>query len=185
MQMSKYQTRINLSTAKAFLRCVLPPGCLRPKGSICGVLRVGLGAVFVWSGGAKLVDPQHFAVIIESYGVMADMWVLPAALGLAGIELLAGLGLILDLHGALGLITGLLLLFMAILGYGLWMGLDIDCGCFGPHDPEAEAYHGMRPALYRDMAMLAAIGYIYRQRRKRALSPRKLSELYHNIIKRR
>ncbi len=183
MQKSKYQTRIDASTAEAFPRNVLPSDCWKWTTSMHGVLRVGLGTVFVWSGAAKLFNPQHFAVIIESYGLIADMWVLPAALALAGVELLAGLGLILDLHGALGLITGLLLLFMSILGYGLWMGLDVDCGCFGPHDPEAKAYHGMRPALYRDVAMLAAVGYIYRRRRKKNLSPRKLSELYHSIIK--
>ena len=41
-------------------------------------------------------------------------------------------------------------LFMAILGYGISMGLDVDCGCFGPEDPESKAFHGLRAALYRD-----------------------------------
>ena len=41
----------------------------------------------------------------------------------------------------------LLILFIAVLGYGIWLGLDIDCGCFGPGDPEHDAFSGLRTAL--------------------------------------
>lgn len=147
--------------------------------------RLGIGAVFVWSGFNKLLNPQSFAVVIESYGLIPEMTVFPTALLLSAIELLAGLGLIFDLQYTLGIITGLLVLFLLILGYGLWMGLDVDCGCFGPGDPEAEAYHGMRPALYRDLVMLAGIGYLYYHRRRQSIPPLTFSTIYEHIIKRR
>jgi uncharacterized membrane protein YphA (DoxX/SURF4 family) len=127
-------------------------------------LRVGLGALFVWSGSAKLLAPQHFAAIVDAFGFIPEAMVFPTALALCGLEIAAGLGLILHRTWALGLVTGLLMLFTAVLIYGLWLGLDVDCGCFGPQDPEAKAYHGMRQALYRDFAMLVVAGYLFYQK---------------------
>lgn len=150
---------------------------------VYGAIRIVLGAIFVWSGITKLLAPEQFAVIIESYGIMPDPWALPAAICLAVVEVLAGIGLTLDLPKALGMVTALLVLFMAILGYGLWMGLDVDCGCFGPEDPEAKAFHGLRPALYRDWVMLAAAVSLFGFRRKMGLRPLKLSTRYNRNIK--
>jgi len=146
-------------------------------------LRIALGLVFVWSGGIKLLDPQGFAVIIASYGIIPEITVLPVALGLSALEILAGLGLIWDLQWSLGLVTGLLVLFMAILGYGLWMGLDVDCGCFGPEDPESEAFHGLRPALYRDLVMFAGSGFLFFCRRRQSITPFKLATLLNRKSK--
>jgi rhodanese-related sulfurtransferase len=72
---------------------------------------------------------------------------------------------------------------MAILGYGIWMGLDVDCGCFGPEDPESRAYHGLRSALYRDFMMLAGVLYLYAWRAYRQKSPVKLSDVISSIRK--
>ena len=96
---------------------------------------------------------------------------MPLAIGLPLLEVIAGIGLLLDIRGSLVLITGLLVLFMAVLGYGIWMGLDVDCGCFGPEDPEAEAFHGLRLTLFRDLAMMAGVFFIYGWRRYRAIRP--------------
>ncbi len=82
-----------------------------------------------------------------------------------------GIGLLFDIRGSLALITGLLVLFMVVLGYGIWMGLDVDCGCFGPEDPEAEAFHGLRLSLFRDLVMMAGVIFIYGWRRYRAIRP--------------
>jgi hypothetical protein len=78
-------------------------------------------------------------------------------LGCRLLEVIAGIGLLFDIRGSLALITGLLVLFMVVLGYGIWMGLDVDCGCFGPEDPEAEAFHGLRLSLFRDLVMMAGV----------------------------
>ncbi len=155
-----------------------PPGSAsRLARTVYTLIRFAVGAIFVWSGTVKLLDHRHFAVIIEAYGLIPEAAVVPGALALSLLELLAGLGLMRDLRGSLVLITGMLMLFMAILGYGLWMGLDVDCGCFGPGDPEAGAFHGMRPALYRDMVMAAAIGYLFLWRRIGSVRPRAFCEL--------
>ena len=41
------------------------------------------------------------------------------------------------------------------------MRLDIDCGCFGPNDPEAVAFHDLRGAFYRDLLLMLLIAYLY------------------------
>ncbi len=143
-----------------------PYSPLKLAGWAYTLLRVGIGALFIISGATKLAAPEQFTVIIDAYGLMPDALVNPAALVLSGLELLGGIGLILGVRGAQITITALLLLFMMVLGYGIWMGLDVDCGCFGPGDPEGSAYHGLRPALYRDAAMLAGMGYLFLWKRR-------------------
>jgi hypothetical protein len=109
----------------------------------------------------KLSDPQAFGVIIRDFGLVPDRGVMPIALILPAVEVSAALALIFDIRGSLAVITGLMILFMAILAYGIWPGLDIDCGCFGPEDPESRAYHGLRKALLRDLIMTAGILFLY------------------------
>jgi uncharacterized membrane protein YphA (DoxX/SURF4 family) len=130
-----------------------------------------LGSIFIYAGGTKLLEPKIFAVLIEAYGIVPEGLLMPVAIGLPLLEVIAGIGLLFDIRGSLSLITGLLVLFMVVLGYGIWMGLDVDCGCFGPEDPEAEAFHGLRQSLYRDLAMMAGVFFIYGWRRYRTIRP--------------
>ena len=86
---------------------------------------------------------------------------MPISLLIPVVEIFAAIGLVFDVRGSLAVVSVLLLLFMAILGYGIWLGLDIDCGCFGPEDPEFRAYHSLRLSLYRDLIMAGGIMYLY------------------------
>lgn len=135
------------------------------------LVRAALAAIFIWSGFTKLIAPQSFATIIEAYGLLPDVLVYPAALFLSVLELIAGLGLLCDKTLSLAVITALLMLFILVLCYGLYIGLDVDCGCFSPGDPEAQAYKGLKPALYRDMVMMAVIAYLYFWRYRRSYKP--------------
>jgi len=112
-------------------------------------------------------------VLIDAYGIFPEDLLMPVAVILPTLEVLAGVGLLFDIRGSLAVIAGLLVLFIAILGYGIRMGLDVDCGCFGPEEPEAKAFHGLRLALYRDMAILAAVAFLYGWRRYWHVQPRK------------
>ena len=100
---------------------------------------------------------------------------MPLAVFLPLLEMIFGLGLLLDIKGSLAGITGLLMLFTAILGYGIRLGLDVDCGCFGPQDLESRAYHSLRPALYRDFAMIAGVIFLYLWRQYHSIKPVKIS----------
>jgi uncharacterized membrane protein YphA (DoxX/SURF4 family) len=139
------------------------------------LLRIAISVVFIVSGITKLIAPKEFAVIIESYGLISDTWILPAAVFLAVLEVAAGFGLLLDIRGFLSVITGLLILFVSVLSYGIWLGLDIDCGCFGPQDPESKAFHRLWTALVRDMNMLLVIFYLFYRRVRLNTVPKRLT----------
>lgn len=114
------------------------------------------------------MDPEAFGVIIDAYGLLPETLIMLVAIMLPVLEVTAAMGLLFDLRGCLVIISALLVLFLIILGYGIWMGLDIDCGCFSPEDPESRAYGGMQMALYRDLAMAVGVIYMYAWRFSRS-----------------
>jgi uncharacterized membrane protein YphA (DoxX/SURF4 family) len=144
-----------------------------------------LGAVFIYAGSIKLLEPETFAALIDAYGIAPEDLLMPASILLPALEVAAGIGLLFDIEGSLSVIAALLCLFIAILGYGIWMGLDVDCGCFGPQDPEAKAFHGLRQSLYRDLFMLAGIVCLYAWRRHRAIRPVKIMPFINKLFKKR
>ena len=103
-----------------------------------------IGIIFIYAGTVKLLEPKIFAVLIDAYGIVPENLLIPVAVTLPAVEIVAGLGLLFDIEKSLFIISGLLVLFIAILGYGIRMGLDVDCGCFGPEEPEAKAFHGLK-----------------------------------------
>lgn len=116
-------------------------------------LRILVAAIFLWAGSLKLMDPEAFAVVIDAFGILPDGTAILAAWVLPSVEIAAALALLFDMRWSLETLGGLLLIFMAILGYGIALGLDIDCGCFGPEDPESRAFSGLRTALVRDIGI--------------------------------
>ena len=134
--------------------------------SLYRLVRWSLAGLFAWAGIMKLADPDAFAVIISDFGLLPDWSIMPLAIGLPVLEIAAAIGLFLDLRGSLAVTSGLIALFVVLLGYAIWLGLDIDCGCFGPEDPESRAYGGLHASLYRDLAMAASVAYLYWWRMK-------------------
>ncbi len=134
------------------------------------MIRIGLGVLFVWAGLVKLTDPEGFAELISAYGLVPESLLVPVAIGLPALELVAGLGLIFDVRGSLGVISGLLAMFAFVLWFGILKDLDIGCGCFSP--AEREQHGSLRFAMYRDLVMLAAVLYLFLWRRAKRFVPR-------------
>ena len=147
------------------------------------IIRWGLALIFFYAGAGKLFDPQSFAVIIEAYGIIPESWLMLVAVLLPGLEIIAAIGLLFDIRGSLGTICFLLIIFIVILGYAIHMGLDVDCGCFGPEDTEFRAYAGIRPAFYRDIIMMTSIIYLYFWRFRQSFQPVRLGHLLNNFLK--
>lgn len=105
------------------------------------------------------MDPRAFARAISGYGLIPEVLLVPVAIGLPLLELLGGLGLAFDYRGGLKVITGLLLIFLLVLGYGVIKDLDVDCGCFSAE--EIHARDSLRVALYRDIGLLASVLYLF------------------------
>lgn len=147
--------------------------------------RLIVGSIFIYAGGTKLLESKTFAVLIEAYGIVPDGLLMPVAIALPILEVTAGIGLVFDIRGSLLVIAGLLVVFIAILIYGIWMGLDVDCGCFGPEDPEAKAFHGLRLSLYRDLVMMLGVAFLYGWRRYRNIKPVTITLIMKKRIEKR
>lgn len=143
--------------------------------------RLVVGTIFIVAGLQKMADPAGFAVVIAGYGLTPAWANYPLAIFFPVLEVASGLGLILNVRWALELVAAQLLLFVGVLSYGIHLGLDVDCGCFGPEDPEGEAYHGLREALMRDAAMIAACAWVAWRSRIAGPFPRGFGEVYATI----
>ena len=118
------------------------------------ILRLAIGAVFIASGTLKLLDPAAFAWNIYQYGLVPRLLIDPIAVGLPVMEVAAGAGLVLNRRWSYGAVGGMLMLFMALLGYAIINGLNVDCGCFGAGDPGPA---GLRNAFLRDVIMTTGL----------------------------
>lgn len=125
--------------------------------------RVVLGAVFVYAGFIKLIDPKTFAVSVSQYEIVPQILIAPVAIGLPALEFLAGLGLIMNIRGSLTVIFSLLFLFVSVLGYGMLNNLNVDCGCFS--EDEIKGFNSLRTAFFRDLIMILIAFYIYAYKR--------------------
>jgi uncharacterized membrane protein len=143
-------------------------------------VRCALAGVFIVSGALKLADPAGFAAVVREYGLApagTSGWV---ALILPALEVLAGLGLLVNARGSLAAITAMLALFIFVLWYGILKDLHIDCGCFGTEDLAEQ--DSLRRAFHRDLWMLAGAGYLYIARvRRTGLRPASLPMLYTKL----
>jgi hypothetical protein len=117
------------------------------------VLRLALGAMFVYAAWTKLRAPwQIFAMSVDAYGVLPQWAVIFVARALPWGELLVGLLLIAGRFLRVAAAAGSLLLLslFSIMLRAYLSGLKIDCGCFGPGDPISAH------TLLRDGTLLAA-----------------------------
>jgi uncharacterized membrane protein YphA (DoxX/SURF4 family) len=123
------------------------------------LIKIIIAIVFIYAGLVKLIDPKAFAKAISQYDIMPEFLLAPLAIGLPALEFLAGIGLIFNIRGSLTVIFNLLIIFIFVLGYGIFNDFNIDCGCFSP--AEINAHNNLKQALFRDLLMVMAVCYIY------------------------
>jgi hypothetical protein len=123
--------------------------------------RWSIAFIFLAAALPKLFHVPDFAAVIEAYAILPEALVLATAIVLPVVEILLAVGLFANAWQSKVGSAVLLLLFLAFLAHAIWLGLDIDCGCFGPEDPEYTAFHGLRGALLRDLLMFLPLGYSF------------------------
>jgi uncharacterized membrane protein YphA (DoxX/SURF4 family) len=118
-------------------------------------LAVLAGAVFVYAGGLKLLDPLRFATDISNYQILPWPVAVRLAFYLPWLEVLCGLALIFHrlFAGALVLTTGLMLVFIGATFSAKARGIDLACGCFG----SVGGNLSFSSHLLIDVALLAAL----------------------------
>ena len=121
--------------------------------------QIGLGAVFIAAALPKLKDPPTFAHNVWAYHLLPDGLVNLQALLLPGVELVAGLALVVGLwpRAASLVCVAMLAMFMAALGLALAAGNPVICSCFdlaAANLTDAQKLAQMRGTLLRDLALL-------------------------------
>lgn len=93
-----------------------------------------LAAVFIFAGVTKIAHPADFFSDLLSYRVpWPEMFLRVVAVFLPWLEVLAGLGLLLNVwaESIRPLVSALCLVFVVMLGQAVLRGLELNCGCFG------------------------------------------------------
>ncbi len=141
------------------------------------IAKLSIGLIFAYAGFVKLIDPKAFAKIISQYDIIPDILLPYFAIGLPAIELIAGLGLIFNLRGSLFAVFLLLMIFLSVLGYGIYNNMNVDCGCFS--EEEINGMNSLKIAFYRDIIMISAVIFIFSY--KKYLNKNRFFRLKTNI----
>ena len=99
-------------------------------GWLCRIL---IGAVFIYAGAIKIIDPAGFAESIFRYQLVPGSLINIMAVVLPWLEVLIGIAVILPLRlsdAAALYILLLLIVFTVAISFNVWRGIDIACGCF-------------------------------------------------------
>ena len=95
--------------------------------------RIIMGVLFVFAAMSKIGDVGTFSQQIHNFK-MVPIWSENLfAMTLPWVEMFAGLSLLLGIRPRSGgmIVTALMAVFVAAVVVALFLGLDIDCGCFG------------------------------------------------------
>lgn len=122
-------------------------------------VRLGLGCLFLYSSLPKIRQPYDFLSAVYGYELVGPQMGLLVAMVLPWAELLTGVCLLggVFVPGALLASAGMSALFTVVIGWALYQGLQISCGCFG-----AEASRITLLTLMRAVGvlLLSLLGYL-------------------------
>ncbi len=126
----------------------------RARVVVSWFLRLGLGAVFVAAGLAKLRDPAGFADEIANYRLLPSLAPL-LAITLPAVELVVGVAIVVGpaawRRAAAVASAALLAVFTVAVAQVVARGIDVDCGCFGVGTGPVTPW-----TIGRDVVLLAA-----------------------------
>lgn len=136
------------------------------------VIRLGLAAVWLVSGGIKVSDPNQTFVAVQAYQVLPHGLVSPVAAAVPFLELALGVLLLVGLGTRLvAVVSGVVLVaFIAAVAQSWARGLTIDCGCFGGGGQVAAGDTKYPQEIARDVGFLLLAGWL-------AVRPRTLLSL--------
>lgn len=144
---------------------------------IVGTLaRLGLAAVWLFSGVPKALDPDQTYVAVRAYDVLPPLGVELVAAGLPWLEIALAVLLLLGLGTRVVAIASaaLVVVFMAGVTQAWVRGLSIDCGCFGGGGQVEPGRTAYIEELVRDTGFLLLAAWL-------VLRPRTLSAIDSRI----
>jgi uncharacterized membrane protein YphA (DoxX/SURF4 family) len=122
------------------------------------ILRVAVGAIFVWAGASKFGHADVFAAQIAAFRIVPHALVAPLALLLPLFEIVLGGYLVLGLYTRMAAVIAALQLaiFATAIGSAVMHGLSLSCGCFGPGDKTVTSW----PEVMRDVAFAVVAAFV-------------------------
>jgi putative oxidoreductase len=129
------------------------------KPIILRLIAILVGALFVYAGAVKVIDPVEFARDIDNYKMLPWQVGVGLALYLPWLEILCGLALITRVfyRGSVFIVMSLMSVFIIASIVAKARGLDVSCGCFG----HASQYLNFSWHLVLDFALLAGLGLLW------------------------
>ena len=123
--------------------------------------QIALGAIFIVAAWPKILQPPVFAKNVWAYNMLPDSLVTAMAVLLPGVEIVAGLALVLGWRprAASWICIALLLQFMAALSWNAFVTHNpVNCSCFELNPAPktcAQLLWDMKLVLLRDLGILA------------------------------
>lgn len=128
-------------------------------GHMTLVIRVVLGAVFLFSSAGKIANPDAFATIVTNFQLLSPQLVSLTAIILPWVEAICGVALVVGRmeKGAALLVSAMMMVFIAIILYNGYRGLNVACGCFSLAAKEPS---NITLNTLRNLVILAAGGWV-------------------------
>lgn len=123
---------------------------------LLNLIRIALGAIFVYAAIPKALNPDEFADAINNYRILPFFLVNILAICLPYVELLFGLFLMIGLRIKSVSFGTLVLMgvFISAIISTLIRGIDINCGCFGTGTESISYKELIRDFIFLGMALI-------------------------------
>ena len=123
------------------------------------VVRIALGAIFLFSCAGKIADPEAFAAIVTNYQLLPPSLVSATAVVFPWVEAVCGVALVFGRFekGAALLVSLMMVVFTGLILYNGYRGLNIACGCFSL---AANAPSNIAVNSLRNLLILAAGAWV-------------------------
>jgi uncharacterized membrane protein YphA (DoxX/SURF4 family) len=126
------------------------------------LVRLGLAAVWLISGGIKVSDPNQTYIAVKAYDLLPGSVVSVVAAAVPFLELALGVLLLAGLGTRLvALVSALVLVaFIGAVAQSWARGLTIDCGCFGGGGQVSTGQTRYPQEIARDVGFLLLAGWL-------------------------
>jgi putative oxidoreductase len=132
------------------------------------MIRILLGAMLVFSGSLKIIDPEAFGRVITRYDILPGVLVAYAALMVPALEIVSGLSLLIGckVRGSAFIAMLLMAAFLVFILVNVARGRQFDCGCFNVGIFGLDFAETVSPWLAaRNVIFIAGFALVFRARR--------------------
>jgi putative oxidoreductase len=125
--------------------------------------KISIGVLFILSSVTKIPDTARFADSIANYKILPQVLLMPMAVIVPWIQMIAGILIILDIYAKSSafILSGLLVTYIIAIASAWARGIDIECGCFDLLTKFGLEERVGLEAIIRDLVFLAFPGIVF------------------------